>query len=367
MLGPRQAEDTRRPAPFSGPARLRFRPMSGSTYIVTGGAGFIGANLVAELLRRDPLAHVVVVDDFRSGSFLNIVEACDRAGVGPFSGTVQPDSVADLSWQPALVALEPRAVFHLAAITDTLEFDEKKMLADNTEPFADLLDACTETATPLVYASSAATYGSPPQGDAREPFPEPAAGRPNNVYGFSKWLMDAEVFRLFAQRDAAGEPRPHVVGLRYFNVFGPGEHHKGKMASMVWHLTGQMIAGNPPRLFEFGEHARDQVYVKDVVAQTIAAAAPGVTPGVYNAGSGRVTSFNEIAEHINRALGTALDPEYFEMPAPMVPTYQHYTCADMSAAREGLAWTPTWDPADAIAEYVAWIRDRTPTGAPAAS
>lgn len=341
--------------------------MAAPTYIVTGGAGFIGANLVADLLRRDPHAHILVVDDFRKGSFSNIVEACDRAAVGPFLGSVQADSVADLSWQPALVALEPRAVFHLGAITDTLEFDEKKMLADNTEPFVDILDACVETGTPLVYASSAATYGSPPEGDAREPFPESAAGRPNNVYGFSKWLMDAEVFRLFARCDAAGDPRPHVVGLRYFNVFGPGEQGKGKMASMVWHLTRQMLAGKRPRLFEFGDHARDQVYVKDVVGQTIAAAAPGVTPGVYNAGSGRVTTFNDIAEHINRALGTTLEPEYFPMPAEMVPTYQHYTCADMTAARDGLGWTPGWDPADAIAEYVAWIKDRVASEAPAAS
>ncbi len=331
--------------------------MAGPTYIVTGGAGFIGANLVAELLRRDPDAHIVVVDNFRTGSYANIVEACDRAGVGAFRGSVQPDSVADLSWQPALVALAPKAVFHLGAITDTLVFDEKEMLAENSEPFADMVDACVETGTPLVYASSAATYGSPTQGDTREPFPESAAGHPNNVYGFSKWLMDAEVFRLFAQCDAAGEPRPHVVGLRYFNVFGPGEERKGKMASMVWHLTNQLLDGNSPRLFEFGEHARDQVYVKDIVAQTIASAGERATPGVYNAGSGVATSFNDIAHAAIAALGLDVEIEYFRMPDEMVPTYQHYTCADMSAAQDGLGFTPGWTPTDAMTEYVGWIRD----------
>lgn len=332
--------------------------MPGPTYIVTGGAGFIGAYLVAELLGREPDAHIVVVDSFRTGSYANIVEACHRAGVGPFTGTVQADSVADLNWQPALMAFEPKAVFHLGAITDTLVSDEREMLAENTDPFVDILEACAETNTPLVYASSAATYGSPPQGDAREPFPESAAGVPNNVYGFSKWLMDAELFRHFARCDEAGEQRPHVVGLRYFNVFGPGEARKGKMASMVWHLTNQMLAGGRPRLFEFGEHARDQVYIKDVVAQTIAAAGKGVTPGVYNSGSGVVTSFNQIAEGAAKALGLDVEPEYFPMPAEMVPTYQHYTCADMSAAAKGLGFTPAWDPADAIAEYAGWIRDQ---------
>ena len=97
------------------------------------GAGFIGANLCARLKAREPQAHVVIVDDFRTGSYANIVEACERAGVGPFRGTVMPDGVGDLNWQPAVEGLQPRAVFHLAAITDTLEFDEKKMLAANAE------------------------------------------------------------------------------------------------------------------------------------------------------------------------------------------------------------------------------------------
>lgn len=330
--------------------------MTTPTYIVTGGAGFIGANLVAELLRGEPSAHIVVVDDFRNGSYANIVEACDRAGVGAFKGTVQADSVADLNWQPALVGYEPKALFHLAAITDTLEFDEKKMIGDNTEPFVDILEACVETGVPLVYASSAATYGSPPEADSRTPFTEPSAGQPNNVYGFSKWLMDVEVERLFDECLASGEDLPHVVGLRYFNVFGHGEHRKGKMASMVWHLAQQMLGGSRPKLFEHGEHARDQVYVKDVVAQTIASAAKGVTPGIYNCGSGKTTTFNDIAEALGVALGLPGEPEYFAMPEAMVPTYQHYTCADMTAAAEGLGWAPKFEPADGIADYAVWIK-----------
>ena len=331
--------------------------MSESTpvYIVTGGAGFIGANLVAELLRREPDAHIYIVDDFRTGSYANIVEALERAGLPPFTGSVLSDSVGELNWQPALLGLQPKAVFHLAAITDTLEFNEQKMLRDNTEPFADILEACVECDVPLVYASSAATYGSPPQADEHTPFPLEAAGKPNNIYGFSKWLMDTEVFRFFKQRQAEGEPLPHVVGLRYFNVFGPGEARKGKMASMVYHLSNQILDGKRPRLFKMGEHQRDQIFVEDVVACTLAGAKPGITPDVYNLGSGQTTSFNDIVDAINEALGTSVEAEYFDMPEAMIPTYQHYTCADMSETKKGLNWAPSWSPMDAMIRYARMI------------
>ena len=326
-------------------------------YIVTGGAGFIGANLVATLLEREPDAMIYIVDDFRTGSYANIVEALERRGLPPFKGSVLSDSIAELNWQPALVGLEPKAVFHLAAITDTLEFDEQKMLRGNTEPFTDILEACVECNVPLVYASSAATYGSPPQANDRVPFSIDSAGKPNNVYGFSKWLMDVEVFRFFDERRASDEPLPHVVGLRYFNVFGPGEARKGKMASMVYHLTNQVLDGKRPRLFKMGEHERDQVFVEDVVSCTIAAAQPEATPGVYNLGSGQTTSFNDIVHAINTALGTDVEAEYFDMPEEMVPTYQHYTCADMSQTKAGLNWEPRWSPKDAMVEYARRIAD----------
>ncbi len=324
-------------------------------YIVTGGAGFIGSNLIAELMRREPDAFIYVVDDFRTGSYANIVEACQRAEVGPFTGSVLSDSVGELSWQPALLGLQPKAVFHLAAITDTLEFDEQKMLRGNTEPFADILESCVECDVPLVYASSAATYGSPEVADERVPFPVDAAGVPNNVYGFSKWLMDAEVMRFFAMRKAEKMPVPHVVGLRYFNVFGPGEARKGKMASMVYHLTNQILDHGSARLFKMGEHERDQIFVDDVVGCTIAASKKQAKPGIYNLGSGQTTSFNDIVDAINEALGTRVSPEYFDMPEEMVATYQHYTCADMSQTKSGLKWSPAWSPIDAMIRYARQI------------
>lgn len=330
-------------------------PSAQPTYIVTGGAGFIGSNLVAKLMSNEPDAHIYIVDDFRTGSYANIVEACERAGVGPFKGSVLSDSVGDLSWQPALLGLQPKAVFHLAAITDTLEFDEKKMLEANTEPFAEILESCVECDVPLVYASSAATYGSPSVADDRIPFPIDAAGVPNNVYGFSKWLMDVEVMRFFAMREAAGESLPHVVGLRYFNVFGPGETRKGKMASMVLHLTNQILETGTARLFKMGEHQRDQIFVEDVVGCTIAGSIKGIKPGIYNLGSGQTTSFNDIVDAINDAIGTKVVPEYFDMPEEMLSTYQHYTCADMSETKSGLNWSPAWSPIDAMIRYARQI------------
>jgi len=331
--------------------------MSGDqrAYIVTGGAGFIGAALVATLQRDDPTARIHVVDDFSTGSTANIVEACERLGAGPFRGAIIPDPVGDLNWQPALMGLEPAAVFHLAAITDTLVTDERRMLSVNTESFIDILDACAECGVPLVYASSAATYGSPEQADRAEPFPEEAAGSPKNVYGFSKWLMDLETRRAIEQAGAEGEDAPHVVGLRYFNVFGPGEARKGSMASMVLHLTEQILEGRAPRLFEHGHHQRDQVFIDDIVSGTLAAAKTGVAPGVYNLGSGVATGFNEILGAINDALGTGAEPEYIPMPDDMGGTYQHFTLADLTRTRAALSWSPEHDPIDAMRAYASWI------------
>ncbi len=324
-------------------------------YIISGGAGFIGANLVARLQKDEPEARLYVVDDFSTGSYANIVEACARINAGPFRGTIMPDSITDLNWQPAIMGLAPKAVFHLAAITDTLEFDEKKMIAVNTEPFIDILDACVESSIPLVYASSGATYGTPPQAEQCVPFPINAAGNPSNVYGFSKWLMDVETQRLFESSLIESAELPHVVGLRYFNVFGPGEARKGKMASMIYHLTNQMLAGSNPKIFEHGQHQRDQIHVDDIVAGTLAAAKSTAKPGIYNLGSGTTTTFNDIVDGINSALGTNKQADYIPMPEEMIASYQHYTCADISQTKSGLGWIPERVPSDAVTEYAAQL------------
>jgi ADP-L-glycero-D-manno-heptose 6-epimerase len=331
------------------------------TFVVTGGAGFVGANLAAELSRREPKSHVVVIDPFRSGSYANIVEAHSRRRLPPFAGEVIPESSAQIDWLWLVERLAPAAVFHLGAITDTTIADERLMLQENVNGFSGMLEALAEARIPLVYASSAATYGTPPQTRARAAFPEAAAGCPNNVYGFSKWLMECE-----HERAAAARPGSHVVGLRYFNVFGPGEARKGKMASMVLQLARQLLAGNAPRLFRDGSQSRDQVYVDDVVDCTLHASGlfGGLPrPGVYNLGSGVATSFNQIIDSLRAALGVRageLATEYFDMPASVRAFYQDFTLADMSAAAEGLGWRPSHPPGEAIAVYARWLRKNDP-------
>ncbi len=328
------------------------------SYIVTGAAGFIGSNLVGELLRQDPGARIIAVDDFRSGSFANVVQACSRIAGTTYSGDFLPYCTDDLDWEALLDSSAPTAVFHLAAITDTTVADEHTMMTDNAEGFRPILHACIASAVPLVYASSAATYGSPEQGDDREPFAETAAGQPNNVYGFSKWVMENQHRSIADQLAQAGEDEPSVVGLRFFNVFGAGESHKGKMASIAHQLSLQILAGNKPRLFTAGEQARDQVAVMDVVDCMLAGAKPTANPGVYNCGSGQATTFNDLADAVRQGLNvtTADAPtEYFHMPDSIAAFYQNYTCADMTQTRKALDWSPARDPLQAISEYAAHL------------
>ena len=338
------------------------------TYIVTGGAGFVGSNLVAALQGASGEARIVVVDNFRSGSFSNIVAACQRRGGSEFSGEVVALGSPDVDWDWMVARYEPAAVFHLGAITDTTVADESLMIRENVTRFDQMLRACAGSRVPLVYASSAATYGTPPATRDRVPFALEAAGKPNNVYGFSKWLMESE-HRRFVQDGAAGTKPSHIVGLRYFNVFGPGETKKGKMASMVYQLAGQMLDGKRPRIFADGSQARDQVYVDDVIDCTMAAAGLGAkkdpVPGVYNLGSGVATSFNQIIGAVRRALGISdrdLPTDFFEMPPSIRAFYQDFTCADMSQTVQGLGWQPRWKPEEAIAAYAAHLKSERQVG-----
>lgn len=334
------------------------RDHDGPTIIVTGGAGFIGSNLAARLAADYPGAELIVIDDLRSSSYANLVEAFARAGLPPFAGSLHAWSTHEADWDDLLEAMSPDVVFHLAAITDTTVMDEQAMLEANVDGFRDLMIATASREIPLVYASSAATYGTLEQTNTRQPFPLDAAGRPNNVYGFSKWLMENE-HRRFAREweRQAGQPA-HIVGLRYFNVFGPGEARKGKMASIAYQVAQQMLAGKPPRLFSDGSQARDQVHVDDVVSCTIAGSMHGVTPGVYNLGSGRATPFADVAAAVRSGLGLSEDDfpvDYFDMPEHIRAFYQDFTQADMSATAKGLDWTPSVDPLQGLRDYGRWL------------
>jgi ADP-L-glycero-D-manno-heptose 6-epimerase len=312
---------------------------------VTGGAGFVGANLVYRLQHQHPDAHLLVIDDLRTGTFDNLC----RPDQPPFGGTVIARPLHEIDLARLAQRRPPDVIYHEASITDTTVDDQSLMIRDNLEPFEDLLDLAVQRGIPLVWASSAATYGIEANGAtaAQRPFELGDAGHPANVYGFSKWLMENA-----ARQQLQQHPDAHIVGLRYFNVFGPGEQNKGKMASMIHQLAGQMRAGQRPRIFTDGSQARDQVVVHDVVGATMAGAREGASSGVYNVGSGQTTSFNQIVAALNDAMGTSLEPEYIDNPYSF---YQDYTCADLTATRDGLDWQPEHDPADAIADYARWL------------
>ncbi|WP_337287997.1 ADP-glyceromanno-heptose 6-epimerase [Candidatus Methylomirabilis sp.] len=298
--------------------------------LITGGAGFIGSNLALELERRHPDIRVTIIDDFRSGEFSNLVG---------FRGDLVAQDLASLDLLSRFRLGEFQVVFHLASITDTTVTDARQMIWDNVEGFRRVAEFARLSGTPLIYASSAAVYGVCHLGRMQED--QPAC--PANVYGFSKTLLEN-----LARRYADSSRDCRIVGLRYFNVYGPGEAHKGVAASMIYQLARQIRAGRRPRIFKYGEQARDFVYVKDVVEATLLAADAN-HGGVYNVGSGRPTSFNEVIALLNKALETDHNPDYFDNPYPF---YQPHTEADVTRARAELGYASKYPIDRGIAEYV---------------
>ncbi len=294
--------------------------------LVTGGAGFIGSNLCLELQSRYPQAAISTLDDFRVGSFKNLLG---------FQGDVLAYDVAQKDWMDCFESRPVDAIFHLASITDTTVLDERKMMFDNVEGFRNVLELALAKKSDVVYASSAATYGS-----QDTPMKVEDAGRPNNIYGYSKWALEG-LARVYSDK-------LKIVGLRYFNVFGPREYFKGAAASMIYQLYKQMAAGKRPRIFKFGEQRRDFIYVKDVMEATIKALGCKQNTSL-NVGSGQSTSFNEVIEALNEAMGTNLEPDYFDNPYDF---YQNFTQADMSHTQKMTGFKPRFTTREGVLDYV---------------
>ncbi len=311
---------------------------SSPSFIITGGAGFIGSNLTLALQEKFPDARLTVIDDFRSGNFKNL------AG---YRGDFVAENLANLDWRekfgdPATAGFD--AIFHLASITDTTLHDQFIQVHDNVESFRRLLNFARAAQTRIVYASSAATYGT-----ANEASMESNAAAPANVYAFSKVIMDN-----IARRAAAESPDWIIVGLRYFNVYGPREAHKGVPASMVYHLSRQMKAGQRPRIFKHGEQKRDFVYVKDAVEGSIRAL-DAQTSGIYNVGTGLARSFNELVDVLNNCLKTNFQPDYIDNPHAH---YQNFTQADLTSARTALGYQPRFSLEQGVSDYMQWLYSR---------
>jgi len=302
--------------------------------LVTGGAGFIGSNLVLKLQELFPKALIVVVDDFRSGDFKNLEG---------FLGDVVAKDVSRMNWDEQFKRIKFDAIFHLASVTDTTNYNQLYQVHDNVEGMRKVLDFALKNKTPVVYASSAATYGIV-SGINKESDPK----KPANVYAFSKVILD-NLARIYASYNQGFK----VIGVRYFNVYGPREAHKGVPASMIWHLSQQIKAGKNPRIFKWGEQLRDFIYVKDAVKNTILALNSKKSHEVYNTGSGVARTFNDLVRILNKTLGTNKEPEYFDNP---YSHYQNHTQADLSLSKKDLKFEPDYTLEDGVADYVAWMK-----------
>jgi ADP-L-glycero-D-manno-heptose 6-epimerase len=307
--------------------------------VVTGGAGFIGSNLVRSLNRRGR-TDVVVVDDLSDGrKFANLV-GCDIADY--WDRDAFAERLAARSFDV------PEAIFHQGACAVTTEWDGRYMMENNYRYSVRLLEYCLAHDVPLIYASSAAVYG------ASAVFEEGNrdAERPLNVYGYSKLLFDQYVRR--RHRTA----RSQVVGLRYFNVYGPGEAHKGAMASVAFHLNKQVAEEGEARLFEGsdgygpGEQRRDFVYVDDVVEVNLWFFDKRSVSGVFNVGTGASASFNDVAEAIIACHGKG-SIRYIPFPAELKTRYQSFTQADITALRSAGCAVPFKGVRAGIKSYLA--------------
>jgi ADP-L-glycero-D-manno-heptose 6-epimerase len=220
--------------------------------------------------------------------------------------------------------------------------DQKLMVATNTNAFKDLLDIAVSMGANMVYASSAGTYGN-----SAAPNSVGSGEEPENVYGFSKLMMDNLAYRYMKE-----QPHISIVGLRYFNVYGPREVYKGKTASMMLQLGLQMLSGKLPKLFKWGEQKRDFVYIEDVVQANILACEPKKS-GVYNVGSGEARQFNEVFGNLTDVLEIDVSPEYIDNPWKF---YQNHTEADIASTKEGLGYEPRFSLEEGIKAYAPEIK-----------
>jgi len=293
--------------------------------LVTGGAGFIGSNIVELLESKN--AKVTVLDDFSHASYKNLLG-------------LKADVVCADIRNESLYKKLPKfdAVIHLAAITETTDKDDTKMMTVNFEGFKNILQFCLKNKTKLVYASSAGVYGN-----GASPMKETNDVVPHNTYAYSKLMCD-----VYADKYCGKKGQPLVAGVRYFNVYGPKEYHKGLSASMMFHLYNQMKAGNRPRIFKYGEQKRDFIYVKDVARMTVECL--GLKKNtVLNVGTGIARSFNDIIAALNKTMKLDLGTEYIDNPYKGF--YQDFTQADITQGKK-LKITAEYSLEDGIHDYV---------------
>ncbi len=304
--------------------------------IVTGGAGFIGSNII-KALNDQGHTDILVVDNLKDGTkFANLVDLniADYMDKEDFLISILADE--DFG--------DVEAIFHEGACSSTTEWDGKYMMENNYQYSKELLHYCLEHEIPFLYASSAATYGGRNDNFIEERQYE----EPLNVYGYSKMLFDHYV------RQILPEAGSQVCGFRYFNVYGPREGHKGSMASVAFHLNTQLNNGENPKLFEGSDgFKRDFIYVEDVAAVNLWFFENNVS-GIFNCGTGRAESFQEVADAALNFHQKG-EIEYIPFPEKLKGRYQAYTLADQTKLRAAGYDKPFKTVAEGVAEYMAWL------------
>jgi ADP-L-glycero-D-manno-heptose 6-epimerase len=313
--------------------------------LVTGGAGFIGSNIVADV-NEAGCTDVAVADTLGSDGKWRNLQKRQLADIFP------PSELSE--W---LKGRKLDAVIHLGANSSTTATDGDSVMETNFRASMRLLDWCTATRTPFIYASSAATYGSGDTGFVDEAtLPALRKLRPMNLYGWSKHLFDLAVLDRIAKKRPLP---PQCVGLKFFNVFGPNEYHKGEMMSVLCKVFDRAKAGEPVRLFRShrpgvadGDQRRDFIYVGDVTAVVRWLLATPHVSGLFNVGTGEATSFREMIEAMFAALGRPPNIEYIDMPVAIRDSYQYFTEASTTNLRRAgynAGFTPL---AAAVRRYV---------------
>ncbi|MCX6061847.1 MAG: ADP-glyceromanno-heptose 6-epimerase [Campylobacterales bacterium] len=317
------------------------------TILITGGAGFIGSSLAFYFQDNYPQANVVVLDLFRSNLTLsngNLKSFGHFKNLLGFRGDVISGDINDKVLLAKLATqYKFDYIYHEAAISDTTALEQDLMIQTNLNAFVDLLDIAVAHGANMIYASSGATYG-----DAQSP---QRVGReaPQNVYGFSKLMMDHT-----ARRYAQKYNNISIAGLRYFNVYGPREFFKNKTASMVVQFGHQLLADKNPKLFvDSDKILRDFIYIEDIIQANILAASPKES-GVFNVGTGKARSFQSMVDILQAELGTSLVCEY--VPNPYIGRYQFHTEADIQSTRDVLGYAPRFEFEEGIAAYVPEIK-----------
>ena len=331
--------------------------------VVTGAAGFIGSNIIRGLNARG-IDHIIAVDDLTEGDkFRNLADL-------KIADYLDKDVFYELFAQGAFGKVE--AVFHEGACSDTMESDGKYMMDNNYTLSCGLFNSCQQAGTRLIYASSAATYGG------SDTFREtPEFEHPLNVYGYSKLLFDQRMRRECG--DNFKKFKRQVVGFRYFNVYGPREQHKGRMASVAFHQFNQFKAEGRVKLFgDYGGYAaggqmRDFVFIDDVVAVNLWFLDHPDQSGIFNLGTGRAQPFNDVALSVVNALratkgDSALDLagaaqagliEYVPFPDALRGKYQCYTQADLTALRASGCDHVFADVQSGVTQYMATLSQAT--------